>query len=295
MRRKLLLTVSLFVLALGMPAAAGAAENEEPVFSGPQPGEKLTGFKVQGVYDEQVGKELDFIAAAEGKPTLLVFMHKLTRPGAALMRTVTAYAAANEKHGARACIVWLADDRSAAQQYLARARKSLSLLAPVGISIDGGEGPGAYGLNRNVELTILIANENKVTANFALVQPSVNDAPKIAAALAKLIDQTPPTQEQLTKLAYPNEQMRRPEARGGDAAVDPTLANLLRAVIQKDLDDDAVKKAAAAVEAFVGDDQAKQRQVARIAGVIVERKYGTEAAQKVAQQWRKKYAPKKDE
>ena len=38
-------------------------EPEEPLFSGPQKGEKLQGFKVVGVYDDLAGKEIDALAA----------------------------------------------------------------------------------------------------------------------------------------------------------------------------------------------------------------------------------------
>lgn len=286
-----LLVVAFAVSPLAVAVAVAA---DEPVFSGPQAGEKITPFTVTGVYDEQAGKELDFVKDAAGKPTMLIFVHKLTRPGAALFRGLTAYAAAQKEKGVRAYVVWLDDDKSNAEQYLTRARKSLNFTVPVGISTDGGEGPGAYGLNRNVELTILVAKENKVTANFALVQPSVNDAAKIAAALAKLIDAKPPTQEELTKLAYPGREMRdQRNPRNAGNQVDPELGNLLRAMIQKDLDADGVKKAAAAVEKFAGDDAKHQATVARIAGVIVERKYGTEAAQKQAEKWVEKYGKKK--
>lgn len=287
-----------------MIASANAAD--EPVFSGPQPGEKMTSFKVLGVYDNDAGKELDFVKLAEGKPTLLIFVHKLTRPGAALMRTLTSYAASQK--ATRGYLVWLDDDRAKAEAYLTRARNSLQFKVPVGVSVNGGEGPGAYGLNRNVELTILVANANKVTANFALVQPSVTDAPKIAAALAKLIDAKPPTQDELTKLAYPKGNMRRNAPakpadnqngkpnndRAKPSPVDPALGSLLRGMIQKDATPAQVAKAAADVEKYVGDDAAKRATVLRISGVIVERKYGTEAAQKQASKWREKYAVAKE-
>ena len=52
---------------------------------------------------------------------------------------------------------------------------------------EGKEGPGSYGLNRNVTLTILVGKEGKVTANFALVQPSTQaDLPKILEEVAKV-------------------------------------------------------------------------------------------------------------
>ena len=56
---------------------------DDPVFSGPQPGEELVPFQVVAVYGEKAGTEFDPIEMAGGKPTLLVFVHKLTRPGIA--------------------------------------------------------------------------------------------------------------------------------------------------------------------------------------------------------------------
>jgi hypothetical protein len=180
--------------------AAAARAADEPVFSGPQVGEKLTGFRVLGVYGDQEGKELDFVAAADGKPTLLIFMHDLTRPSAALTRALTAYAESKAQDGLYCGVIWLAADRSQTEAYLKRARQSLNLAAPVGISLDGAEGPGSYGLNRKVALTVLVAKDNRVTANFALIQPALTDGPKILAEVAKLIGAEPPTLEDVQRL-----------------------------------------------------------------------------------------------
>ncbi len=194
---------ALLILVVGTQICAA----DDPIFSGPQPGETLGPFQVIAVYGEDAGKVLDPIESAGGKPMLLVFVHKLTRPGMALARGLSSYAKSQE--GAVSGIVWLDDDKSKAENYLVNvAKKSLNFTAPVGISVDGGEGPGAYGLNRNVELTILIANENKVTANFALVQPSVSEGPKIAGELAKLLHQAAPTAAEFEKLAYPGGGMK---------------------------------------------------------------------------------------
>lgn len=111
------------------------ATADDPVFSGPQVGEPLTPFTVTAVYDEAAGKEADPISLAAGKPTLLVFVHKLTRPGIALTRAVTSYAASQAENGALSGIVWLQDDKAAAEEYLTRARTSLNLKVPVGVSV----------------------------------------------------------------------------------------------------------------------------------------------------------------
>jgi hypothetical protein len=177
---------------------AGTVAQDEPEFSGPQVGENLVPFTVTGVYDDLAGKPLDWVTRSGGKPTLLIFVHPpLTRPSAAVTRALTNYAQTRAKDGLFTGVVWLADDPGVAEQFLKQARGSLNIPVPVGISVDGAEGPGAYGLNRKVSLTILVAKENRVTANFALVQPSLTDVPQILAEVVKLIGGEVPPLEQL--------------------------------------------------------------------------------------------------
>lgn len=200
----LMLTV---MVSVGTVVAA-----EDPVFSGAQVGEKLSGFEILMINGQADAMKVDPIELADGKPILLIFIHQLTRPGMALTRAISEYTASQKAHGVQCKIVWLDDDQAAAEAYLRRAAGSLRFIVPVGISVDGGEGPGVYGLNRNVELTILVANENQVTANFALVQPSLTEAARIAAQIAVLIDQPAPEQKELEALGYPGGQAMR---RGG--------------------------------------------------------------------------------
>src|SRR5688500_12762209 len=86
------------LLCVAIPAFAVAADDEK-VFSGPQVGEKLTSFKVQGVYDDVAGKELDFVAAAEAKPIMLIFVHDLTRPSLGMTRVLSDYGVKRAKDG----------------------------------------------------------------------------------------------------------------------------------------------------------------------------------------------------
>ncbi len=263
---------------------------DDPVFSGPQPGEALPPLRVIAVGGEQTGEEVDPIQAADGKPTLLVFVHKLTRPGVALTRGLTNYAKAQPD--AVTGIIWLDDDKAKAEEYLTRARNSLSFKAPLGVSVDGGEGPGAYGLNRNVELTILVASENKVTANYALVQPSVTEGPKIAADLARLLDQDPPTAEEFEKFVFAGREManRNMRPKRGDAPqAGQELRSMMRKVIAENPSESELREAIEAVDAWVGENESRQTQLGRMAGAVLERGLGGEAAQKVIRQWHEKY------
>jgi hypothetical protein len=170
---------------------------EEPVFSGPQPGEKLTAFKVLGFSGPQAGKEFEVLDQIKGAPTLLVFVHEITRPAFQLLRPLDLYGAKLAADGLATHFVWLTADRSRTEQFLNNARNSLNFKAPLSISLDGLEGPGNYGLNRKVALTILIAKDNQVVANFAIVQPNETDAPKVLAGVGKLLGKPVPSLEQL--------------------------------------------------------------------------------------------------
>ncbi len=172
------LTVSLTLSSL-----ANAAD--DPVFSGPQAGEKLANFKVVGVLDKQ-GEEFDLIAEAKGGPVFIIFVHGVTRPSIGLARPLMDFAATQKKSGLTSGMIFLSDDMTAMQERVKRMSNALPQKVNVGISPDKQEGPGAYGLNRNVSLTVLVGKDNRVTANFALVQPSLQaDAGPILKALAK--------------------------------------------------------------------------------------------------------------
>jgi len=85
------MTRILFVASLLLVSSlllACPAVGDDEVYSGPQPGEKLASFSMRGVLGDLAGKEIDLMEKADGKPVVLVFMHKLTRPSAAVTRAV---------------------------------------------------------------------------------------------------------------------------------------------------------------------------------------------------------------
>jgi hypothetical protein len=246
------------------------------------------------VYDDAAGKELDFVTKAAGKPLLLIFVHDANRPSIAMTRALMDYATDRRGDGLACGVVWLAkaDDVTAAEQFLKRARHAMPARAPVGISLDGKEGPGAYGLNRTVTLTILVARDNRVTANFALVQPSLPaDAPRVLGEVVKLVGGKVPTLEELgVSGAMP---ARREAGDGASAASDENLRNVLAPVIRRDATPDEVDRAAAAVEAYVKDRPASRDQLGRSARTIVEggklSSYGTPRAREFLRTWAETY------
>jgi hypothetical protein len=267
-------------------AGAETTPEAEAVFSGPQVGEKLPPLPVRGVFDENAGKDLDFVDAAGGKPIVLVFVHQLDRPTIGMARALTEYTLSRTKDGLSTGIVWLDDDATEAENTLKRIRHALPRGVPIGISTDGREGPGSYGLNRNVALTILVGNEGKVTANFALVQPSIQvDLPKVFEPIVEIVGGKAPDVAEFA----PREGMRRMAA----PEPDPRLRRLIRPLIQLDATEDEVDKAAANVEEFLAENEAAQKDVGRISKTIVDsgklQNYGTPRAQEYLRKWAKRY------
>ena len=299
-----------------MLAIPGVLLADEPVFSGPQAGEALPELKVRDVQWKgkrpedgiQFSEEpVSWTADAADRPMLLVFVHELTRPGMALSRAVTRYASTLDN--AFCGIVFLTDDRTKTEQWIQRARGTLIQLrqkSRIGISVDGIEGPGAYGLNRNVQVTVLVAKGGKTTANFALVQPSAQaDSLKIATAIAKAAGAKPPTAESLAKVATMMNAKRGAAKRGGDAKGDAKgadrvdLREVLGPLLRKDLSPEQVAVEAKKVEAVAKDNADVRDAIGRAASRIVAAKklenYGSPAAQVHLKTWARKWAPKKEQ
>lgn len=278
-----------------------ASPAKEAVFSGPQPGEKTTTFKSIEVRGDTAGAERDIIAEHKGQPTVLVFVHGLERSMTPLMSVVDEYGK-ERADKLRTEFVFLSRDAVESRQRLPLVGQSLKLKAPMSLSTDGIEGPGNYGLNKECLLTIVVAKENKVTANFALVQPGIADAPKVIEAMAKAIgDENPPTAEALRekrgvgyamkrdgKMDRGKEMATRPKAGGnlpGAAPTDEKLIGMLRQFIQKTNDDAAVDGVLKSVEEYIADNADLKKQAIDGWTRVLHLKYGTEYAQKTGQAW----------
>jgi hypothetical protein len=288
-------------------AALLAAQAADEKFSGPQKGEKTAGFVV---FDVGARKELDFVAEGKGAPTLLVFIHELSRPGAALLRALDDHAQVKRVRGLRTLFVSLAEDRDGAERKLPMVVKSLQLKSPLGISVDGKEGPGAYGLNREVMLTVLVARGNKVHANFAILSPNETDAPRIKAAVDEVlaVPADPPAgtpeelqaevlrlREEVLKLreeiaalklqaarpAPPPGAMRRPDAPPAEPPRDERLVGMCRRLIQQGATQEDLDAAVKDIEAYIEGREDLRRQYAEILAKVLELKYGNDLGKAV--------------
>jgi beta-lactamase regulating signal transducer with metallopeptidase domain len=183
---------------------------ENRLFSGPQTGEKLLPLKVTGITGEFAGKPLDIIAETGRKP-LVLFLQDTNAVGvkglvgaSKLLLTIDAFqkkhsnvnSAEKSDQGFQIGVVFLADDLDALPEWAHNMiQKEIPNEVLIGISPDGREGPGSYGLNRNVAQTILVAKDGKVLHNFAFTQPMLYADPHLLGAIAQVMEIEPATLE----------------------------------------------------------------------------------------------------
>jgi hypothetical protein len=156
--------------------------------SGPQVGDPLPQFTIRGVLDDEAGKTMEAVRDANGRPLVLFFIHERTRQSIALARQVLSDAANQKSAGLEAALVFLTSDVAATEDWMKIATQALPRGVPMGISPDGPTGPPTYNLNPKVIVTVIIAKDNRVIANFALTQPNLtDDAPIITSAIANAL------------------------------------------------------------------------------------------------------------
>ena len=227
---------------------------EAEIFSGPQPGEKLPPLKVRIVIGDYAGKVKDIIADTTGKTVFLVFMNEFGELENEMMRTITLYAEQLSNPNVVTAVVWLTPDPSDMETKLNRSGRYMPHKTPVGISLAGPEGPGAYGLNRNVKMTIVVAKDNVVTASIALIQPSIaSDSLPAVRELVKVIGGKLPTYEEVVS---PREQQ--------------FVAMRLERLLDKSTSDDLFKRMSRGLESYARSRPAAKSKLGQLASEYVQ-------------------------
>jgi hypothetical protein len=198
---------------------AGFKMEGRQIFSGPQPGEKLPGFKASSLIGDTKGEDIDPIKLAGKNPQILLFQDEggvAIRGLFGVVDAITKIDRKTEQDLHIAC-VFLCDDAetitSRFESLFPRMReRGIDLIA---LSKDGRDGPGAYGLNRTVSQTIILAKDGKVTQNFVFPQGMLLPDPHVMGGIAELIGEERDSVAQwLAEGAESDASMRA--GRGGD-------------------------------------------------------------------------------
>jgi hypothetical protein len=283
------------VLLAGGGVSQAAQAPEETVYSGPQVGEPLPPLPIRLVLDDDPSKTIDAAETTMMMPHRVVMVvHQLTRPSVAFVRALGNYAASRRLDGVAVSLVFLGEDATELAASVRRAQRALPQGCQIGLSPDGLEGPGAYGLNRNVTLTLIVASKGTVTYNAALIDPSIPvELPKVLRAICDVAGGEPPELDALLRSMGAPAMMRQRPADGtrGDAPVPndqiPGFAKvepLIRRFIRKENSDQEVDRLAVEIENALRDAPEAKQRVKEIAG-RVHKIYGTERAQFHLRRW----------
>ncbi|MFQ5732928.1 MAG: hypothetical protein ACE5KM_13390 [Planctomycetaceae bacterium] len=271
-------------VAVCVVQSARAADKKR--FSGPQPGERLTPFQVVQVTGPQSAKTVTLAGPKTKGPTMMVFLHKLTEPAIGLMITLEWYA--HKQKGLTSHFIMLTKDKSKTEAQAKRWwRRPFFARSPMCISPDGEEGPGKYGLNRNAHMTVLIAKDNTVVDNFALLGPNNTDAPKVLAALAKMLGKDAPKLETL-RAELRADRKRSRENRLKQTAVyklapNDALGKLMVAMLYRERTREAdANRIAKQMKTWAGDDAKKNAALAKYCKAVLDKGYARNRYAKAA-------------
>jgi hypothetical protein len=173
------------------PAKWQVGENK--IYSGPQPGEQLTGFPVTPPRRNHLEEEFDPVTEALGKPHFLIFIDTSdTGEGIGAFVNAAWMIDKHSKTGLAATVVVLEHEGPLAKAFATTGEpfwNAYNYVYRVGYAPDGRDGPPAYGLDRNIPLTIIVADaEGKVLYNlpFGDVPPDFPN-PHVLGALAAAV------------------------------------------------------------------------------------------------------------
>lgn len=163
---------------------------EKPIYSGPQPGEKIPSLTAINLRGETAGQEFDPVELAGDKLHLMFFVSESRTFGRFLgqLRRQLQAIEENSKHSWAMSVIVCTDDANEAEKSFAVLDRRYPKNLVVGLSKDGSAGPPAYGLDRNLTATVIVAKQGKVTHNLPYVGNAFYTQPHILGAIAKAME-----------------------------------------------------------------------------------------------------------
>lgn len=189
-------------LVLGLALAlvsATTASAEKPakkggMKSGLQPGENVGAFYVTkcagAEYDGVAeGKNLCYRCRNGSKPQVMVFTRSDDPKVAELVKKLDEAVASNEESKLRVFVNVLNEDKDDASDI---AKKFVSTTSvkniPFVVPNENANGPDNYGINPKADVTIVMANEGNVKANYAVANAKKLNVDAVIADLNKILE-----------------------------------------------------------------------------------------------------------
>jgi hypothetical protein len=174
-------------LSLSVLLGAVLAGRASDVESGPDKGSKTPALKVYDATGENKEKSVDYAALRKGKPTAYLFVaaDRFSRPMNRFMKGLDGKVE-KELEGVYLVAVWLTEDEDKTKELLPRVQTSVNYEKTALTVFKGKDGPKGWNINADAHLTVVIADEGKVTARFAYNSVNETDVPAVFKELKKV-------------------------------------------------------------------------------------------------------------
>jgi hypothetical protein len=175
---------SVFVLLM----VAGSVLAADPCVSGVPVGKRPGPYSFLVATGPQKGQQTCYICEQEDKPTAVVFARTLSDPLGKLLVKLDAEIPNRKDSGFK---VWMTQltEKADLDQLSDWAKKQAIKNVPVG-GFEDADGPPAYLLNKDADVTVLLFAKKKVVANFAYRDGELTDDAigEVMKAVPKLFD-----------------------------------------------------------------------------------------------------------
>ena len=270
-------------------------DGSKEVFSGPQAGETLPKLKVSAVTGDDAGKTFNALGDHDGAQLIILAGPNRTsiRGIIGILRLV---ATVNEhsKEPLNPILVYLGDDKNQLAENANRYLQYMNGEPTIGISNDGRDGPGSYGLNRNVSMTIIVARDGKVVYNFPFPEGMLTPDPHVLGAISEVIHTEPEQMRQwLVSAAEERTRAAATNERNRNGGVD--IRALLNPILDKNASDEVIDAAAKKIDLVLEGNKAAAASVGALASRMVQgnlEAYGTKRSQYHLFKWSRLYGAK---
>jgi hypothetical protein len=160
----------------------------DPCVSGVPVGQRPGPYSFLVATGPQRGQQTCYVCEQDRKPTAVVFARSLSDPLGGLLAKLDAEGAARRESGFKAWMTQLADP--ADLDSLAKWAQEQGLKGVVVGAFEDADGPPAYKLARDADVTVMLFVDRKVVANFAFRAGELTDArvAEVMKAVPKLFE-----------------------------------------------------------------------------------------------------------
>lgn len=162
--------------------------------SGPQTGETIGAFnvtKIAGAEDDgvEVGNNLCYRCRNGSRPQVIVFARSTSPKVASLVQELDKAVAENESSNLRVFVNILSEDKEDASDVAKKfAASSKAKHIPFVVPNEFENGPDNYGINPGAELTVVMAVDKGVKANFAVKDAEKVNVENVMKNLGKILN-----------------------------------------------------------------------------------------------------------